>query len=70
MLCLTRTKGERIKIGEHCWVTVLATRSGKVRLGFHGPRSTPFVREELLPVRERFAASTVNADNRTTKGDR
>ena len=26
MLCLTRTKGERIKIGEHCWVTVLAAR--------------------------------------------
>jgi carbon storage regulator len=48
MLCLSRKCGERIKIGENIWLTVVAIRGGKVRLGITAPDDVVILREELL----------------------
>ncbi len=48
MLVLSRTKGERIIIGDNITITVLETRGDRVRLGIEAPREIPVHREELL----------------------
>lgn len=52
MLILTRGLNERVRLltpdGTACWVTVVETRNGKVRLGFTAPPEVRIDREELL----------------------
>lgn len=48
MLVLSRKQNERVKIGEEVWVTVVAIRGDKVRLGFEGPPGVKFNREEVV----------------------
>jgi len=48
MLVLTRKKGERVRIGQHVEITVLESRSGRVKLGFSGPPEISIHREEIF----------------------
>jgi len=48
MLVLSRKIGERIVIGDSIVLTILAVRSGQVRLGIDAPPSVHIRREELL----------------------
>jgi carbon storage regulator len=54
MLVLTRRSGERLRIGDNIWVTVVSVERGKVRLGIDAPPDVLVLREELaehpLPV--------------------
>ena len=46
MLVLTRFRGQRVLVGDNCWVTVVEIRGNKVRLGFDAPVDVPIHREE------------------------
>ena len=48
MLVLTRREGERIRIGDDVWVTVLRTASGRVKIGIDAPRHVSVVRSECV----------------------
>ena len=51
MLCLTRTLGEKIVIGEGenaIVVEVVAIQYGRIRLGITAPKEIPIMREEVL----------------------
>ncbi len=48
MLVLSRKQGERIRIGDHVEVTVLAVQGSRVKLGFSGPPDVSIQRNELL----------------------
>ncbi len=50
MLVLSRKLGEKIRIGENIWVTVVDIDRGKIRLGVEAPRNVPIYRQELLPL--------------------
>ena len=47
MLVLSRTRGERVVIGQSITVTVLEVRGDKVKLGFTGPADVPIHRQEV-----------------------
>jgi len=47
MLVLSRKDGERIRIGPNIFVTVVSSRTGKVRLGIDAPPEVPVVRSEI-----------------------
>ncbi len=47
MLVLSRKMGERIMVGNHIEVTVLAIHGRHVKLGIHGPADVPIHREEV-----------------------
>lgn len=47
MLILSRKQGERIRIGEDVWLTVVAIRHDSVRIGIDAPRATSVDREEI-----------------------
>jgi carbon storage regulator len=47
VLILTRRVGETLKIGEEVTVTVLAVKSGQVRLGIGAPKDVAVHREEV-----------------------
>lgn len=48
MLVLSRKLGDKIKIGENIWITVVDIDRGKVRIGIDAPRNVVVMREELL----------------------
>jgi len=48
MLTLGRRVGERVLIGEDCWLTVLCVKGQVVRLGFEAPPSVLIRREEII----------------------
>ena len=50
MLVLSRKLGDKIKIGENIWITVVDIDRGKVRIGIDAPRDVVVMREELLPL--------------------
>lgn len=53
MLCLSRRRGEEIRIGEDVIVKVLEIRpDGVVRLGIDCPKEIPIFRSEVAPPRE------------------
>ena len=59
MLVLSRKQGERIYIGDHIEVNVVAVRGNRVKLAFAAPQDVPIRRAELLvPV----MASPVSQD--------
>ena len=47
MLVLSRKVGERIRVGNNIYVTVVRCQDGKVRLGFEAPKEIPIVRAEI-----------------------
>lgn len=57
-LILTRKLGERIKIGDDVWVTLVKIDGGQVRLGIEAPDHTHITREELLPPGEMHHSRT------------
>ena len=66
MLLLGRKKGQRVKIGDDCFVTVVefCNDGGYVRLGFEAPPSLRIMREELLN-QEGDKNATLEADRGT-----
>jgi carbon storage regulator len=62
MLVLSRKLGQKIKIGDNVWITVVDIDRGKIRLGIEAPKSLPIYREELLP---RVAVKATNAAQST-----
>lgn len=48
MLCLTRRQGERIRIGDNIWITIVRVTPEQVRLGIEAPDDVKVVREELI----------------------
>ena len=48
MLVLSRKRGERICVGRHIEITVLAIRGNRVRLGVAAPPSVLIQRRELV----------------------
>lgn len=59
MLVLARREGERVRIGEEIWVTVLEVRENYVRLGFDAPPAIPVLREEIIGEGDRAEAVRV-----------
>ena len=47
MLILSRKVGEKIKIGEDVYVTVLNIKGGRVKIGVSAPETTKVLREEV-----------------------
>ncbi|MDR2643826.1 MAG: carbon storage regulator [Planctomycetaceae bacterium] len=47
MLVLSRKEGERIRIGEDIFVTVVHVANDKVRIGVEAPLNTVILRDEL-----------------------
>lgn len=50
MLIIRRKLGERVRVGENVWVTLIETERGAAKIGFEAPKSVPIFREELLPA--------------------
>ena len=48
MLVLSRKQGERVCIGDHIEVNVVAVRGNRVKLAFAAPQDVPIQRAELL----------------------
>lgn len=49
MLVVSREVGERIKVGDDVWVTIMRVDGKKrVRVGVEAPEDVKIVREELL----------------------
>jgi carbon storage regulator len=51
MLVLTRKVGERFRIGEDIYVTVVRIADGGVRIGIEAPPDVTILRDELQPSR-------------------
>ena len=49
MLVLSRKEGERLKLGESVYITVVRVSGDKVRLGIEAPPDMLVLREELQP---------------------
>lgn len=47
MLVLTRRDGEELVVGNNCFVKVIETARGKVRLGIEAPHELPVNRKEV-----------------------
>ena len=54
MLIIARKEGQRLKVGDDIWVTVIKLRSGHVQIGVEAPRNTLILREELLDPEEKY----------------
>lgn len=52
MLVLSRELGQRIRIGNDVWITVIDIDRKKIRLGIEAPKSISVSREEILPEAE------------------
>jgi carbon storage regulator len=59
MLVLARREGERVRIGDDVWITVLEIRENCVRLGFDAPPTVPVLREEIIEEGDRAKAVRV-----------
>jgi carbon storage regulator len=47
MLVLSRKVGQRIRIGDNIYITVVRSSKGGARLGIDAPADIPIIREEL-----------------------
>jgi carbon storage regulator len=47
MLVLSRKEGERIKIGDDIFITIVHTAKDRVRIGIEAPINTVILRDEL-----------------------
>lgn len=62
MLILTRRVGESVVIGDDVIITVLAIKSGQVRLGVKAPREVAVHREEIYHRIQNGADPDLDAD--------
>lgn len=46
---ITRRLGQRVRIGEDIWVTIVDIEGRKIRLGIDAPKEIIISREELIP---------------------
>jgi carbon storage regulator len=53
MLVLSRKEGEKIKIGENIWITVVRVAGNKVRLGVDAPPSIMVDRAEIAAEKDK-----------------
>ena len=53
MLCITRKKGQTVKVDGPCEIVIIKTSSGAIKLGFKADRSTIILRGELEPHERR-----------------
>ena len=65
MLVLTRKTGEKIKIGENIYVSVLEISKSGVRLGIEAPKDVSILRHEVY---ERIQEENLNAARKALKG--
>ena len=65
MLVLTRKTGEKIKIGENIYVSVLEISKSGVRLGIEAPKDVSILRHEVY---ERIQEENFNAARKALKG--
>ncbi|MDR1052613.1 MAG: carbon storage regulator [Planctomycetaceae bacterium] len=49
MLVLSRKEGERIRIGEDIFVTIVHTAKDRVHIGIEAPLNAVIIRDELRP---------------------
>ena len=55
MLVVARDVDQKIKIGDDIWVTIVQiVGKREVRIGVQAPKDVLILREELLPLSERF----------------
>lgn len=47
MLVLSRKKGERIRIGDDIWITIVHSTPTRVRVGIDAPKDVTILRTEL-----------------------
>jgi len=57
MLCLSRTKGEKVYVGNDIVITVVSVDRGKIVLGIDAPKDVPIRRDDMKP-----AAGAVSGD--------
>jgi carbon storage regulator len=48
MLVLSRKIGEKVKIGDHIYISILEIESGSVKIGIDAPKDVTILRMELL----------------------
>ena len=65
MLVLTRKTGEKIKIGENIYVSVLEISKSGVRIGIEAPKEVSILRHEVY---ERIQEENVKAAEKALKG--
>jgi carbon storage regulator len=65
MLVLTRKTGEKIKIGENIYVSILDITKSGVRIGIDAPKDVSILR---LEVYERIQEENVEAARKALKG--
>ena len=65
MLVLTRKTGEKIKIGENIYVSILDVTKSGVRIGIDAPKDVSILR---LEVYERIQEENVEAARKALKG--
>jgi carbon storage regulator len=68
MLCLSRRHDERIVIGTHVVVTVVAIRGDRVLLGIDAPPELEVDREEVRAVKDRRRRLTAAEEGRRGEG--
>ena len=55
MLVVARDVDQKIKIGDDIWVTIIqVVGKREVRIGIQAPKDILILREELLPLSERY----------------
>ena len=55
MLVVARDVDQKIKIGDDIWVTIVQiVGKREVRIGIQAPKDILILREELLPLSERY----------------
>jgi len=55
MLVVARDVDQKIKIGDDIWVTIVqVVGKREVRIGIQAPKDILILREELLPLSERY----------------
>ena len=66
LLILGRKIGERVRIGNDIYVTVLEASNpkGQIKLGFEAPDDINIVREELIKKKESINANRNTISNR------
>lgn len=67
MLVITRVKDDRITVehaGERIEIVVTQVRSGRVWLGFDGPKSFAVVRDDAIKLTRQGEANATTDENR------
>ena len=69
MLVISRKPGEKLKIGESVYLTVLSVNGDKVTIGIDAPKNVNILRGELIETIEYNKESSAQTLNDTTIRD-